>query len=229
MKQDYKQIKPHSYYSVQQRCRHLVTFWSFVFLSLFLIVSWVGLSSNAWAKSNEVKIAENRVITISNRILQLLEKNKAVLKKNPAALSSLVQKEIIPFIDFDAMAKLTLGKHWRSATPQQRARFTTAYKNMLVRTYATRMLEYAGATMRPRSSVANNRPGYVTVRALVFPKNGSPIPATYELRNKSGQWKAYNVEIAGVNIVTNFRTNFTREVTAKGLDALITRLERSGR
>ncbi len=229
MNQKQRSIKPHRYHSVQQRCRYLVSFWSFIFLTLFLIASWAGLSSNAWAKTNDVKIAENRVISVSNRILQLLDKNKAVLKKNPAALTSLVQKEILPFIDFDAMAKLTLGKHWRTATPAQRIRFTNAYKNMLVRTYAKRMLEYAGATMRAKSSVPNRRPGYVTVRTVVVPKNGAPIAANYEVRSKSGQWKAYNVEIAGINMVTNFRTNFTREVSAKGLDSLITRLERSGR
>lgn len=222
-------IKPHKYHIVQQRCRHLVSFWSFVFLSVFLIVGLVGLSTNAWAKSNEVKAAENRVLSVSNRILQLLDKNKARLNKNPAALSSLVQNEILPFIDFDAMAKLTLGKHWRTATPAQRTRFTHAYKNMLVRTYAKHLLEYAGATMRAKSSVQNRRPGYVTVRTVVVPKNGAPIAANYEVRNKSGQWKAYNVEIAGINMVTNFRTNFTREVSAKGLNSLITRLERSAR
>ncbi len=229
MKQHYNLIKPHTNHFVQQRCRNRVTFWSFVFLSLFLIVSWVGLSTNAWAKSNDVKTAENRVVTISNRILHLLEHKKAVLKKDSAALSSLVQKEIIPFIDFDAMAKLTLGKHWRSATPQQRIRFTNAYKNMLIRTYAKRMLDYAGARMQAKYSVQNKRPGYVTVHTLVIPKNGAPIAATYEVRNKSGQWKAYNIEIGGINMITNFRTNFTREVSAKGLDSLITRLERSGK
>ncbi len=228
MKQHYNQIKPHTHYSVQQRCRCLVTFWSFVILAVFLVVSWVGLSTNAWAENNDVKTAENRVITISNRILHLLDHQKAVLKKDPTALSSLVQKEIIPFIDFDAMAKLTLGKHWRSATPQQRIRFTNAYKNMLIRSYAKRMLDYAGARMEAKYSV-QNRPGYVTVHTLVIPKNGAPIAATYEVRNKSGQWKAYNIEISGINMITNFRTNFTREVSAKGLDSLIARLERSGK
>ena len=229
MKQNHRQIKPHRYHLAQQRSKYLVSFWSFLFLSFFLFVSWAGLSSSALAKGNDVKVAENRVITISNRILQLLEKYKTQLVKNPASLTSLVQREILPFIDFDAMAKLTLGKHWRAATPQQRVRFTNAYKNMLVRTYAKRMLEYAGATMRPKTSFANKRPGYVSVRAEVVPKNGAAIAANYEVRNKSGQWKAYNVEIAGINMVTNFRTNFTREVSAKGLNSLITRLERSGR
>jgi len=197
------------------------------FLKLGLIVFMTLMGSTGYAKgSAEVNAAENHIITVSNNILRQLDVNKSKLKNNPNALTALVRKEILPFIDFNAMAKLTLGKHWRSATPAQRTRFVNAYRNMLVRSYAKQMLNYAGATMRPKFSTANKKPGYVTVRTLVVPKNGAAVAATYEVRNKTGSWKVYNVEIGGINMVTNFRTNFSREVSAKGLNALILRLEK---
>jgi len=198
-------------------------------LPKFCLIVLVAITSTVSANASaEVNAAENRVISVSNHILKQLELNKARLNNDPAALSALVRKEILPFIDFDAMAKLTLGKHWRTATPAQQTRFVNAYKNMLVRSYAKQMLNYAGATMRPKFSSANKKPGYVTVRTMVVPKSGAAVAATYEVRNKTGSWKAYNVEIAGVNMVTNFRTNFSREVSAKGLNALISRLEKIG-
>lgn len=185
------------------------------------------MTSSSWAKeNNEVKTAEHRVVSISNHILKQLEVNRGRLNNNQQALTQLVRKEIVPFIDFNAMAKLTLGKHWRLANATQRSRFVNAYKNMLIRSYAKQMLGYAGATMRPKFSSPAGKPGYVTVRTMVVPKRGAAVSATYEVRNKSGSWKAYNVEIAGINMVTNFRTNFTREVSQKGLEALISRLEK---
>lgn len=201
-----------------------------ILITLFvtIVVFSVTVStSTSWAKNSpEVQVAENRVVNLSNHILKQLDANKARLNNNPQALTALVRKEIVPFIDFNAMAKLTLGKHWRSATPSQRVRFVNAYKNMLIRSYAKQMLDYAGATMRPKFSSPTGKPGYVTVRTMVVPKRGAPVAATYEVRNKSGSWKAYNVEIGGINMVTNFRTNFTREVSAKGLNTLIARLEK---
>lgn len=199
-----------------------------------IFIIFTTLVSSAWvtaanATNAEVKVAEDRVIEVSNHILKQLELNKARLNNDPAALTELVRKEILPFIDFDAMAKLTLGKHWRTASSDQRTRFINAYRNMLVHSYAKQLLDYAGATMRAKYSSLNRKPGYVTVRTIVVPKSGAPVAANYEVRNKSGSWKAYNVEIAGINMVTNFRTNFSREVTAKGLNALIARLEKTGK
>ncbi len=89
------------------------------------------------------------------------------------------------------------------------------------------MLKYAGASIRSGNSVVGKKAGYVTVRTVVTPKGGAPVAANYDVRNIAGKWKAYNVQVGGVNLITNFRTNFTREVSAKGLDALIARLNRT--
>jgi phospholipid transport system substrate-binding protein len=194
-----------------------------------LVISLLFPAVQAMAKTPDVTAAEKRVLNITNSITRLLEKNKQQYHSNPAQLNAMIRREVLPFIDFSSMAKLTLGKHWRTANPQQRTRFINAYREMLVRSYARTMLEYTGANVVAGRSVANKKPGYVLVRTVVKPKAGASITANYSVRKKSGDWKAYNVEIAGINLITNFRTNFTREVSAKGLNALITRLEKIGK
>ncbi len=173
--------------------------------------------------------AEQAVLKANNTIFQELEKRKAELKHNPAVLNTIVKKQVLPFIDFEAMAKLTLGKHWKSATASQRSRFLNAYRSMLVRSYAKNMVDYAGAVMTVKSSMSAGREGYETVRTVITPKGRAAVAANYDVRNKSGSWKAYNIEILGLNLITNFRTNFTREVSSKGLDALISRLENNNK
>ena len=196
-----------------------------VYKKIMTLLMLVALIAPVWAKTNEVKEAENRVLEVTRSIVKNLEQNKDLYAREPARLNAMIRKEVLPFIDFEAMSKLTLGKHWRKATPQQRQRFINAFREMLIRSYGKAMLDYAGATIRPGNSSPGKKPGYVYVRTIVTPKGRSSIAANYDVRKRSGDWKAYNVQIAGVNLITNFRTNFTREVTAKGLDALIQRLE----
>lgn len=195
------------------------------FLSL-LFLAMILLTKPVSARTPDVDIAEKRVIEVTTRIVNLLEQNKALYKRDQNALNLMVRKEILPLIDFNAMSKLTLGKHWRQASPAQRTRFINAFREMLVNSYAKTMITYAGASIRPGNSVPKKKPGYVLVRTNVTPKGKSAISANYSLRKVANDWKAYNVEIAGVNLITNFRTNFTREVSAKGLDALIARIEK---
>jgi phospholipid transport system substrate-binding protein len=198
------------------------------FLSVLLLLSTFFVSS-AFAKGVEVQEAQASVISITNSVSQELEANKALIKSNPMALEKLVRRRILPFIDFDAMSKLTLGKFWKRATPDQRNRFKDAYREMLVKSYTKTMQRYVGAVIKPGNSAPKGKPGYVTVRTKVFPKGGSSLTANYDMRKKGGAWKAYNVEIAGINLIANFRTNFTREINQKGLEALIARLSKTKR
>jgi len=199
------------------------------FMAFLLSMLVTPVFSTAWAKTADVKNAEKRVVEVTSRIVRLLQQNYDQYTSNEAALYAMVKREVLPFIDFDAMSKLTLGKHWRTASPQQRVKFNTAFREMLVNSYAKTMLKYSGSSIRAGNSTPSSKPGYVTVRTIVTPRGEAPIKADYKVRKNSGDWKAYNVEIAGINLITNFRTNFTREVSAKGLDALIARLERSAR
>jgi len=197
--------------------------------SIFLFMSLLLMANPASAKTPDVDAAEKRVISVTTKIVNLLEKNKAQYVANQNALNAMIRREVLPFIDFDAMSKLTLGKHWRTASPIQRKRFVSAFREMLVRSYAKTMIDYSGSKIKGGNSAPSKKKGYVLVRTSVIPKGASAISANYSLRKVGNDWKAYNVEIAGISLITNFRTNFTREVSAKGLDALISRLEKTGK
>jgi len=195
----------------------------FIILMASLLTGFSAMAKG----NNDVANAQNRVMSITTAIVKELQVNKSKYTSNRAALDTLIRTRVLPFMDFDAMSKLTLGKHWRSASASQRTRFVSAYREMLIRSYGKIMLKYAGATVRAGKSVPGRRAGYVSVRTTVTPRGGSPIAANYDVRNKTGDWKAINVQVGGVNLITNFRTNFTREVSAKGLDALIARLNKT--
>lgn len=199
------------------------SFFTTIFLALLLT------TSSAFAKTNDVNTAEKRVIAVTSRVVNLITANSALYERDQNALYQLVRREVLPFIDFNAMSKLTLGKHWRSASKSQRQRFINAFREMLVRSYASTMLDYTNSNIRAGNSTPQKKPGFVLVRTIVTPQGDSAIAANYSLRKVGNDWKAYNIEIAGINLVTNFRTNFTREVSAKGLNALITRIEKSGK
>lgn len=187
-------------------------------LLILLLSLWVN---SVWANAQ----AENLVTSVNSRIFLILHQRHAELKANPDLISSFVQQEIIPFADFVGMTKLTLGKHWKTATPEQRTRFGEAYKAMLIRSYANTMLAFAGASIRVVRSVPSSREGYLSVETVVQPVAAEAKHAKFDLRLINNEWKAYNVTVDGVDLITNFRTNFTREISDTSLDALITRLE----
>ena len=157
-----------------------------------------------------------------------LKRDGGAIRNDIDKLYALVEREILPSVDFTAMSKLILGKHWKKATPEQRKAFIRAFRNLLVNTYTKSLKQYANQEIRFFPERTKIKGKYATVYSEFVPGNGQRnVPVIYKLRkDKDGNWKAYNLEIEGLSVVKNFRTDFSAEINAKGLDALIARLEK---
>lgn len=165
--------------------------------------------------------AQRLVVETSNKMLAKLKEERELIRKSPGRIYALVSDILLPHFDFEQSATLVLGKHWRSATPAQRSRFVEEFRNLLVRTYATSLTEYTDRkiTYLPfrEAPGAEN----VTVRTQIDQPGAFPIPINYDLHQKDGGWKVYDVVIDNVSLVSNYRTSFSKDIREKGLDALI--------
>jgi phospholipid transport system substrate-binding protein len=146
---------------------------------------------------------------------------KADFKKATA----LVDQIINPHIDFDRVAILVLGKHWRTATPGQKERFKQEFRMLLVRTYTTAFTEYANWKIRylPLEKEASDKKAMV--KTEILQSGGQPVAVNYRMIHEGDDWKVYDVLIEGISLLQNYRTSFNDEVEQTGsLDQLIKHL-----
>lgn len=138
-------------------------------------------------------------------------------------------EDVLPHIDFRAMAKAALGPHWRQADGNQRARFSREFRNHLVRTYSTALRKSTGKqeiiflpyTGQPGDKTA-------VVRTEIKRAEGGPnIPVNYNFYKSDSVWKMYDISIEGVSLVTTYRATYADKLKHEGLDALIAELARS--
>ena len=156
----------------------------------------------------------------SDNMLKALKDNEAELETNP-----LVQDILFPHFDFERMAKLALGRSWRDASAEQQAQFVEEFRLLLVRTYATAMLEYTNEEIRFLPFRDDLKKGRVDVPMEVVQPNGPSVPMALSLyKNKNDEWKVYDVKIEGISLVTNYRSSFNRDIRTSGMDALIENL-----
>ena len=161
----------------------------------------------------------------SDNMLKALKDNEAELETNPQKIYSLVQDILFPHFDFERMAKLALGRSWRDASAEQQAQFVEEFRLLLVRTYATAMLEYTNEEIRFLPFRDDIEKGRVTVPMEVVQPNGPSVPMALSLyKNKNDEWKVYDVKIEGISLVTNYRSSFNRDIRTSGMDALIENL-----
>lgn len=186
--------------------------------SLVLTLAW----ATAVAEDTAQQVVEKTVTDIAAQI----EARRPELTANKRELYALIDRELLPKFDTEYAGRLVLGKSWRTATPEQRQRFVDVFYNFLLRSYATAVLKFDQTKIRVFPARVPPRDGRTVVETEMRMPDGSLVPVHYAMHSTPGGWKAYDVRIEGVSYVQNYRNQFNAEVAARGIDALIARLER---
>ncbi len=161
------------------------------------------------------------VIATTDRILAKIRDERAALDANPRLVDTFIIDIVLPHFDFVSMSRSVLGKHWRKASPGQQEAFVEEFKNLLVRTYATALLEYTEEriTFAPLKSKAGDIE--VTVSSEIEQPGGLGIPIEYRMERQAEGWKVYDVTIDGLSLLVNYRNTFNNEIRKVGIDGLI--------
>ena len=185
------------------------------------VVMYTGFA-NAAEKIGPQELVE----TVTAKVLAVLKEFKSKEKSEPEFLDKKIEELILTQMDFEAMSKLVLGKHWRNASDDQRSRFVDQFRTLLVRTYKTSLIEYTDEKVEFLPFREGDEPDKrAIVKSEIVRSNGPSVPITYSLRYKAEDgWKVYDIGIEGVSLVTNYRSSFSRDITQNGIDHLITNL-----
>jgi phospholipid transport system substrate-binding protein len=180
--------------------------------------------AGAWPFAHAADEAPEALIKrLSDEVLATIKTDKQVRAGDIDHIVAVVDAKIMPNVNFQRMTSSAVGPAWREATPEQRKRLQDEFKLLLVRTYAGALSQVSDETisMKPaRGAPADND---VIVRTEVRGR-GDPIQLDYRLERTPGQgagWKIYNLNVLGVWLVETYRSQFTQEVNAKGIDGLI--------
>lgn len=197
----------------------------------------VALSSTASAQgatatsvAPSASLAPDALIrTLSNDVLDAIKKDKSLQSGDLGKLNALIDEKILPYVNFEKMTQLAVGRGWRQATPEQRQALTREFRTLLVRTYsgAVSAVRDHRVQMRPFRAAPNDTD--VIVRTAVVPSRGEPIQLDYRLEKTDAGWKIYDVNILGVWLVENYKSSFAAEINAGGIDGLIKSLAERNR
>ena len=169
--------------------------------------------------------ARHLVEQVTSSIIEGLMSQREVFRDNPQRLHDLVDRLVLPHFDFDRMSRRVLGKRWKTATPEQRTRFVSAFRILLVRTYAMLLNEYRGQTLTYLDPVPRKKDNEIVIPVQIELTGSQTIRVAYAMYGSGMDWKVFDVAVDGVSLVTNYRSSFRSEIARHGIDGLIARLE----
>jgi phospholipid transport system substrate-binding protein len=199
-----------------------------LFLSRRTFSAWALVAASAFGFASAAQAADEAadafIKRVSSDILDAIKGDKSIHNGDVNKIIVLVDQRVMPNVNFLRMTASAVGPGWRQATPEQQKRLQEEFKVLLVRTYSGALGQVSDQTIvvKPLRAAADDKE--VLVRTEVRGK-GDPIQLDYRVeKSADGSWKVYNMNVMGIWLVENYKTQFAQEINAKGVDGLITSL-----
>ncbi len=194
-----------------------------------LCASLIGLSLLATAvPALAADMAADAFIKqLSDEVIDTIKGDKSFQANNMTKLNALVDVKVMPHVNFRRITASAVGPGWSKATPEQQKQLQEEFKALLLRTYAGALSQITDQTITVKPLRASPEDAEIVVRTEVRGK-GEPIQLDYRLEKTPGVgsgWKIYNLNVMGVWLMETFRSQFSQEINAKGVDGLIATLK----
>ena len=158
---------------------------------------------------------------VSAETVQAIKGDPKLAAGDPARVREVIEQKLLPNFDFMRMTSLAMGRNWKQATPEQQEKLTNEFRTLLVRTYSNALTQYRDETIDVKPLRGDANASEVTVRSEVVRAGRPPVQIDYGLTRTPQGWKAYDVVVGGVSLVTTYRDEFNEQIKAGGVDGLL--------
>jgi phospholipid transport system substrate-binding protein len=190
--------------------------------SIFVLAALLCLNVGAMAEETG---PDQLIKNITTEVLDIVRKDKDIRAGSHKKAIDLIETKVLPHFDFSHMTRLALARDWRQATPAQQAALIEEFRLLLVRTYSKALTEYKNQTVDFKPFKMQAGETDVKVRTQIEQSGTKAIGLDYYLDKQAAGWKVYDIEVAGISLITNYRESFSNEIRQGGIDGLIKTLQ----
>ncbi len=193
----------------------------FRFFLVFNLVFFVTFyTKNSFSVENQ-ESPEKIISKITGGILEEIKKDPDLAAGDWIKINKLVDAKVMPVVDFEKMTSSAVGKYWRTASPEQKARLMVTFRELLVLTYSGAIRFADKADMKILPPRRNPADIDAVVRTRVTVPGRQPVPIDYRLRKTDVGWRIFDLNVLGLWLIENYRAQFSQIISKNGIEGLI--------
>lgn len=160
--------------------------------------------------------AENFIDSMATRALEFLGNTTMSQEQKKSSFRNLLNESF----DLDTIGRFVLGRHWKTATTQQRSEYLTLFRKMVVEVYAKRFSDYKGQKFETRGHRTDGDKDTV-VTSYIVPGDGPEVQVDWRVRYKGGRYQIVDVIVEGVSMSVTQRSDFSAVIQRGGGDVQV--------
>nr|WP_136251832.1 ABC transporter substrate-binding protein [Ningiella ruwaisensis] len=214
-----------------------MTYWSklhkgFTSLCAALLIVATGLSNaTAQQKSDSVDMTDPYMMVqeVASKTFDRIKAEQENIKQDPEILRTIMEEELLPYIDYRFSAFKVLGKYARTTEKKDLLEFVSVFRQYLITSYAVAMGYYDDQVVEFEPAFDYEDRTDVTVRATIKDGNRPDIKVAFKVRKdrKSGEWQAYDMIAEGISLLSSKQSEFEGMLRKDGIQAVIANMRES--
>ena len=157
---------------------------------------------------------------IGNDVIAILgDKANSTLAEREIAFREVMERGF----DIPTVTRFVLGRHWKSATDEQRAEFSAIFLDFIARVYASRFdsYSYGGEQFTVRSTIADESGDTIVRSQVARPSGADPVELDFRVRSNDGNHRVVDLYVEGISMLLTHRAEFASVINRKGIDGLL--------
>src|SRR5688572_17980250 len=192
-----------------------------IIIAVAAVAGVIAVSQPAWAATPTDQLRD-----YTEHVLKVLDDPALKQEERKHERRAAVRKVAVEAFDVQETARRALGPHWQARTPAEREEFVLLFAELLEQTYISRIDYFGGEKLRFVSEKIDG--DYASVRAHVVTRQGTEVPVDARMLRKGDRWLIYDIVIANVSLINNYRAQFDRIIRTASYGDLVKKLKSRG-
>ncbi|MFT4732224.1 MAG: phospholipid transport system substrate-binding protein [Gammaproteobacteria bacterium] len=152
-----------------------------------------------------------------------MKREKEQIQKDPEILRTVMEEELLPYIDYRFSAFKVLGKYASKVPREKLLEFVSVFREYLITSYAVALGYYDDQLVEFAPALEFDGRSDVTVRAIIKDGERPDIKVAFKVRKdrQSDQWQVYDMVAEGISLLSSKRTEFESILRQDGIDKVI--------
>lgn len=193
---------------------------------LTAMIFMVPASASVAAEQSDPYVMINEVAMLT---FDRIKREKTQIKNNPELLRTVMEEELLPYIDYRFSAFKVLGKYASKVPREKLLEFVSVFREYLITSYAVALGYYDDQQVEFAPAMEFDGRSDVTVRAVIKDGDRPDIKVAFKVRKdrQSDQWQVYDMVAEGISLLSSKRTEFESILRQDGIDKVIELMRKS--
>lgn len=152
-----------------------------------------------------------------------LKSEQSAIKTDPDRLKTIVDEELMPYVNVKYAAYKLLGTHLKKTTPEERTEFVSAFRDYLVSSYAQVLTLYTDQKIAlEKAKKIPEGKSIISVRVDILDPARPTVKVDFKLRKnkKTGEWQAFDMVAEGVSLLSTKQSEWNGKIRKEGVSAV---------